>query len=167
MPTPLIPRALGTATLALLATFALSSCGAPQSMAVAPPSPSAGVSLNAEESRFVELLNAERGRAGLAPLAVHAGAVDVARGWAGELARRGSLAHNPNLAAQVGASVTSSWVRIGENVGMGVDVDSVHQALMASSPHRRNMLDGAYDLVGVGVVRSGSSIWMSMVFVGV
>jgi uncharacterized protein YkwD len=165
MPTPLIPRALGTATLALLATLALSSCGAPQSMAVAPPSPSAGVSLNAEESRFVELLNAERGRAGLAPLAVHAGVVDVARGWAGELARRGSLAHNPNLTAQVGA--TTSWVKIGENVGMGADVDSVHQALMASSPHRRNMLDGAFDLVGVGVVRSGSGIWMSMVFVGV
>jgi uncharacterized protein YkwD len=58
-------------------------------------------------------------------------------------------------------------VKIGENVGMGADVDSVHQALMASSPHRRNMLDGAFDLVGIGVVRSGSGIWMSMVFVGV
>ena len=162
-------RAAPAVPLAVLLALTLSSCtpGAIAAVSQATSAPAAPAGLNAEEARFVDLLNAERARAGLGALTVHNGATAVARGWAAELARRGSLDHNPDIARQVEANVTTAWVRIGENLGSGGDVDSVHRALMASPTHRRNILEGAFDLVGVGVVRSGGVLWMCMVFVAV
>jgi uncharacterized protein YkwD len=162
----LTSRALTAATAALLATLALSSC-TPQPVPVAAPAsaPVASGALNAEEARFVELLNAERTRAGLAPVTVSAGAVSIARGWAAEISRRGTLVHNPDLASQVSASVSGAWARIGENVGTGSDADQIHGLLMSSSSHRANMLEPAFDIVGVGVARNGATLWVSLVFV--
>ena len=159
-------RALRTVTAAALAALALASC-TPGTAAVVNGGTSSATSLHAEEARLVDLLNAERGAAGLAPLAVHGGAVTVARSWAGELARVGRLAHNPDLAGQVSRYVTGAWVRIGENVGTGADSDSLHGAFMASPGHRANVLNGEYDYVGVGLVRTGPTIWVSIVFVAV
>jgi len=162
-------RAAPAVPLAVLLALTLSSCTpgaiAAVSQATSAPAPAAG--LSSEEARFVDLINAERARAGLGALTVHTGATAVARGWAAELARRGSLDHNPDLVRQVEANVTTAWVRIGENVGTGADVDAVHRALMASAQHRNNVLQGAYDFVGVGVVRTGGTLWASMVFVAV
>jgi uncharacterized protein YkwD len=162
----LFPRALMAASVALLATVALSSC-TPLPAPAPSPVPVASGGLNGEEARFVELLNAERARAGLAPVTVSQGAVDIARGWAAEMSRLGYLVHNPNLASQVSASVSAAWAGIGENVGMGSDADQIHGLFMGSSSHRATMLRPAYDIVGVGVARNGATLWVSLVFVDI
>jgi uncharacterized protein YkwD len=168
----MFPRLTGRVSrataLALLAGAALVGC-TPGTAAVVTSGGSspAGSALSTEETRFVDLLNAERSSAGLATLAVNSGAASVARSWASQLAQSGNLDHNPNLASDISANVTASWVRIGENVGSGGDTDSVHRAMIASSSHRSNILDSAYDIVGVGVVRSGSTLWMATVFVAI
>jgi uncharacterized protein YkwD len=59
-----------------------------------------------------------------------------------------------------------NWSTIGENVGVGGTVRSVHRALMNSRPHRRNILSRAFDRVGVGVVRSGGRVWITEIFLG-
>jgi len=162
---PRLARRVSHATaLALLAGAALVGC---TPAVVAPSSSSSSVAVNGEESRFVELINAERSRAGLGPLTLNGGAVNVARSWASHLAEIGRLDHNPNLANDVTANVTASWLRIGEDVGSGGDADSVFRALMGSSSHRANILDSGYDILGVGVVRTDSTLWLSLVFVGV
>jgi hypothetical protein len=69
------------------------------------------------------------------------------------------LFHNPNL-----GSVTSGWSALAENVGVGADVDRLHEAFMDSDGHRKNIL-GDYNYVGVGVVtESDLKMWVTVVF---
>ena len=53
---------------------------------------------------------------------------------------------------------------LAENVGVGDTLKAVHQALMASSSHRSNILSKAYNRVGVGVVRRGGRMWVTQLF---
>jgi hypothetical protein len=71
----------------------------------------------------------------------------VARNWAATMAAGGDIWHNPNLAGQVSAN----WVRLGENVGVGHDVNGLMDAFVNSSAHYANIV-GDYTHVGVGVV---------------
>lgn len=118
-----------------------------------------------DEAAFVAAINQSRAAAGLAALATDPAASQVARGWSGQMAGRDLLQHNPNLQAEVEAYVTTAWQRIGENVGVGYGVSSLHDAFMNSSGHRANIL-GDYNRVGVGVVRDASGrIWVTVVFI--
>jgi hypothetical protein len=103
------------------------------------------------EHQFLDLLNAERSKAGLALVSVRPEVTPVARTWTAKLIRDGALSHNPNLADQM----PSDWTRIGENVGYGPTVDAVHTAFMNSAGHRANIL-GDYTQVGIGADRDGS-----------
>ncbi len=113
-----------------------------------------------DEAAFVNKLNGLRASKGLRPLGVHGGLVNMARGWSSHMASVGSISHNPNMAAQAPAN----WARLGENVGMGPSVDSLHNAFVASASHYANMVNGHYDSVGVGVVQSGSTIFVTFNF---
>ena len=105
------------------------------------------------------LMNAERAAAGLAPLATHPDLIDDAATWSQHLMDQGSLSHNPNLAA-----VTASWDKLGENVGVGATIASLHSAFMGSSSHRGNVL-GDYDHVGIAVVEeTPTKLWVTVVF---
>lgn len=85
----------------------------------------------------------------------------VAHGWAKHLARTGSLAHNPNITAQI-TKRCPEWTAIGENVGVvyGKSVDSLFHAYMKSPEHRANILDRRYHQIGIAtvkVLRNGST----------
>ena len=111
------------------------------------------------EAGFVAQINAERAAQGLAPLQVYWDLVDDARAHSQRMAADGTIFHNPNLAA-----VCSAWQALGENVGVGASVDSLHQAFMSSPAHRGNIL-GDYNYVGVGVVQEGADrLWVTVVF---
>jgi len=147
--------------LALLLALALGAAGVAGLAAPAGAATTAG----AEEVDLLRLHNDARGAAGLAPLADDVVAREVARDWARELADSGRLRHNPDLVAQVDARVTRDWTRLGENVGVGSDVRALHDAFLASSPHRANIL-GAYNRVGVGAARDAQGrLWVALVFV--
>ncbi|HSH58077.1 MAG TPA: CAP domain-containing protein, partial [Acidimicrobiales bacterium] len=113
-----------------------------------------------DEASFVAKLNGLRASKGLRQLGVHGGLTSMARGWSSQMASRGTISHNPNLAAQA----PSNWVRVGENVGMGPSVDSLHNAFVNSPSHYANMVNGYYDSVGVGIVQSGSTIFVTFNF---
>ncbi|MGQ0520649.1 MAG: CAP domain-containing protein [Actinomycetota bacterium] len=115
---------------------------------------------SAEETDFVTRLNDLRASRGLAPLAVDTRLGDVARTWSGKMAAANSLSHNPSLSSQV----PSGWRKIGENVGYGPTVLVLHNALVASPAHLANMVDPAFNAVGIGVVIAGSTIWVTQVF---
>jgi uncharacterized protein YkwD len=51
-------------------------------------------------------------------------------------------------------------------VGAGGSIRGLHQSFMASTAHRRNNLYRKYDRVGVGVVRRGARIWITVIFAG-
>ena len=115
------------------------------------------------ESQFVGLLNGHRASQGLPPLEVSGELVGKARGWAQHMAAGGcggSICHS-NLSS----GISSSWRRLGENVGKGPSVDRLHQELVASPSHNANLLDPGFRLVGVGVfVDAGGALWVAQVF---
>lgn len=102
------------------------------------------------EQTFVAKLNEFRAARGLSQLRVREDLAGVARSWAQSMRARGDIAHNPDLTRQAPAD----WDRVGENVGVGGDVQELHDAWVASPTHVRQMLDDRFDAVGVGVVRA-------------
>ena len=99
-------------------------------------------------SRMLSLLNDVRETVGLGPLVLDAPATGVAVAWAEHLAREGTLSHNPGLVAEM----PSGWVKLGENVGMGGDVEAIHRALVRSPTHYDNLVQAGFTRVGIAVV---------------
>jgi len=86
---------------------------------------------------------------------------NVAFNWAKHLARTETLEHNPDLVRDI-TKVCPHWTQLGENVGdsSGDHAGSLFTAYMHSPPHRANILDSHFTVVGietVTVVRNGQS----------
>ena len=111
-------------------------------------------------SELVRLVNSARAVRGLAPLTVSPDLAAVASRQAASMASAGVLSHTPNLPGAV-----CCWSAVGENVGEGGSASAVQQAMMASSPHRANILSTSYTQVGVGVaVDRHGTLWVSEIF---
>jgi hypothetical protein len=133
-------------TLALLASMAI-------------PSPASAANDPAAALDFACRINAERASQGRTPLRVASDLTQVAQRHSVRMADRNLLHHNPNLSSDV-----KNWSRISENVGRGSSVLSLHDALMASAGHRRNILDTGVTEMGVGVEKRGTTVWVTQVF---
>jgi cysteine-rich secretory family protein len=122
--------------------------------------PARAATAPATGAQFMSLMNSDRAGAGLAGLSEDPSLDAIAQNWSNNLARQGSLSHNPNLASQLPAN----WVSYGENVGMGQNAPQLEQAFMGSPEHRANIL-GTYTLAGVGVVTtSNGTVWVTVDF---
>lgn len=141
---------LAVAAVVLLGTagLVLASPGAPGSAATA------------DEATLASLVNGARAGAGLAPLTVSAALSETARSHSAAMAAAGSLFHTGDLAGAIG-SAAPGWTGLAENVAVAGSVTEAHQALMASSVHRANIL-GDFTLLGVGVVQGGDGrVWVT------
>ena len=114
--------------------------------ALANPMPAQAADSGAEAA-FVSRINGIRAEHGLGPLAVYGELHSVARDWTDQMVANGGISHNPNLATDV----QEDWTKLGENVGVGGDVDSIMQAFKNSPSHYRNLVDPAFNYIGVGV----------------
>lgn len=113
------------------------------------------------ERQMLDMLNAERTDRGLAPLRRSTGATGVARDWSATMQRQERLYHRPDLRAPF----TGRWTRLGENLAAGGhNPQSLHDALMDSSPHRANILQRDFRWVGVGAVTTGNTLWVTFNF---
>lgn len=113
----------------------------------------------ASEDSLLSKLNTARTSRGLAALESHWDLADDAEAHSRRMMESDNLHHNPNL-----AGVTTGWVALGENVGVGPSATSIHAAFMDSSSHRANIL-GDFTHVGIGAVReSDSKLWVTVVF---
>lgn len=114
----------------------------------------------AESDTVYSLLNDSRWANGQAGLLRNASLDQVAADWAAGLAASGTLAHNPDYAAQI----PGGWSNAGENVAQGQpDAGSMHAAWMASPGHRANIL-GDYTDVGIAFLAAGGTTWGVQVF---
>jgi hypothetical protein len=114
-------------------------------------------SASTTESAFVTKINAARAAAGLPALSVRSDLVTAARSHSTTMARQGVLSHSS-------LSGICCFKALAENVGAGATVGAVHTALMGSSGHRANILNPAMRHVGVGVVSSGGTLWVTEIF---
>jgi Cysteine-rich secretory protein family len=123
----------------------------------------ASASPTGDESCFLSAINAARTAAGAAPLSVQGDLLRIARSWSQTMATAGQLFHDSNLSKLA----PSRWLALGENVGAGPTCDSIAQAFMNSTEHRRNILDPAFTTVGVGVVDAADgTVWVTEDFMG-
>ena len=125
------------------------------------PTPSASAacySNSRAEKRFARLINVARSATNLTldPQLSKAAKVHTK-----EMVRANSLHHTPS---DVLRRRVTNWVELGENVGVGSTVTSLHQAFMNSTAHRANIVRSTYRYVGVGVVRKDGRMWVTVIF---
>jgi uncharacterized protein YkwD len=127
-----------------------------------PAASPAGATTDSENKLFA-LINRARENHDRRPLRLSQSLSRKAHRHSGRMADEGTIFHHSCLSCLLSSW---DWDVIGENVGMGSTLRSVHRALMDSRPHRRNILRRAFTRVGVGVVRSGGRVWVTEIFLG-
>lgn len=113
------------------------------------------------EAGFLAEINASRAAGGLVPLSVDGGLRSHARVHTQDMIDAGSIFHSTS--AELKAAGGSGWTKLGENVGKGGSVGSLHAAFMASSGHRANIL-GDYNYVGIGTGTTDGILYVTVVF---
>ncbi len=117
-------------------------------------------SCSPEQQTTLDLINETRTDAGLPAVQAHLALMNKAQAWAELLASENGLRHS-NLPD----GVTGNWQRIGENVGRGPSIAAIHEAYLASSGHRANILDPTFNFAGTGyAVAADGTVYTVQVF---
>ena len=116
------------------------------------------------EQQLLALANQSRQQAGAPPLTIDSGLSQAARIHAQAMREARQLSHQfdgePSLPDRLAATTQLQLEQEGENVALDYDAEHGHEHLMLSAPHRRNLLNPAYNVVGLGVVRSGDRLYI-------
>ena len=116
------------------------------------------------EQQLLELANQSRVKVGAPPLTLDSGLSEAARVHAQAMLEAQQLSHQfdgePSLPRRLAATTHLQLDQEGENVALDLDAEHGHQHLMLSPPHRANLLNPAYNVVGLGVVRSGDRLYI-------
>lgn len=131
------------------------------------PSPTAAGADNpcykftAAERGFASKMNQERRARGLGTMKLDPELSKASIRHTKEMTNANTLVHSTTT--QLTRRVTN-WSSLGENVGVGATVDSLHTAFMSSPAHRDNILHGPFNNVGVGVKNDGGRMWVTVIF---
>jgi uncharacterized protein YkwD len=120
----------------------------------------AGTGLRGE---MLQLINDARERNDRKALELDVELSKYARRHSQDMADAGGLFHTANLAAKL---KDVHWSSAGENIGTGGSLANIKDAFMASKPHRQNVLNRDFDHVAIGVVESGRTFWVTVIFYG-
>ncbi|MDB5742419.1 MAG: putative rane protein [Polaromonas sp.] len=107
------------------------------------------------EARMLEMVNAERHKAGLKPLLADPNLAEVARAHSRDMFARSYFAHVSPEGQDVSDRMRHGKVRhglAGENLALAPTLAGAHQGLMNSPGHRANILRAQYGHVGIGVL---------------
>lgn len=115
----------------------------------------------ATESDFLAHINSTRSSNGLAPLNVDGNLRSHARTHTQDMMDADAIFHSTS--AELKAAGGTGWTKLGENVGRGGSVASLHQAFMDSPGHRANIL-GDYNHVGIGTGTKDGVLYVTVVF---
>jgi uncharacterized protein YkwD len=112
-----------------------------------------------KEKKFHRKINNERTGIGLRRVEMDPQLSKVARQHTRRMVKRYELYHTNNLGEKV-----THWRHLGENIGDGPTVRSVHNAFMGSVTHRTIILKSNYRYVGVGTKKKYGLVWVTEVF---
>ena len=130
--------------------------------------PSAGASTDSKsscwktrskEKAMAKKINKARSKHGDAKVSLDPELSLVARRNSRRMAKKEVLVHTSNLGGKV-----TNWKLLGENIGYGVSVGQLHSMFMNSEVHKDNILTDSFRHVGVGMVKKGEYLWVSVVF---
>jgi uncharacterized protein YkwD len=110
------------------------------------------------EAEMLRLVNQERTKRGLKPLAADPPMLPVARGHSQDMFARGYFSHytpegkDPFQRMKDG---NINYLAAGENLALGQTLRTCHEGLMNSPGHKANILNPAYGRVGIGILDGG------------
>ncbi|QHC32124.1 CAP domain-containing protein [Streptomyces sp. HF10] len=111
-------------------------------------------------AQIVQLVNAERAKAGCRPLTLDAKLTEAAQAHSADMAAHQNMSHTGSDGSDPGTRITQAgytWSAYGENVAYGYATAAEVMAGWMSSPgHRANILDCGYQEIGVGLAQPGS-----------
>jgi uncharacterized protein YkwD len=116
---------------------------------------------NDNEREFASKLNAARRVAGKSSLRLDPQLSKAAKVHTREMVRKNLLYHTPTEALK---RRVTNWVQLGENVGVGGTVTSLHGAFMDSAAHRSNILYSGFRYVGIGSKKAHGRLWVTVIF---
>lgn len=142
--------------LILLIRYILSS--APEPEPKPDPVPS-------QVSEVLALVNAERAKNGCAPLTLDTELTSNANVRAKKIVE--VFSHTRPNGERCFTAVTVDWMYVGENIAMGYPTaEAVMDGWMNSDGHRKNILNGDFTKIGIGVCSSGGAMYWVQLFVG-
>lgn len=112
----------------------------------------------AAEARMLELLNAERVKAGVQPLTLDLTIIPVARAHSMDMWQRQYFAHispDGTTPADRMRNGNVNFIIAGENLALAQTVELAHRGLMNSPGHKRNILDPQFTRIGIGAIDGG------------
>ena len=116
------------------------------------------------EEQLLALANQSRRQAGAPPLKIDEGLSQAARLHAQAMREAHRISHQfdgePALPQRLAATTQLQLEQEAENVALDYDAEHGHQHLMLSAPHRANLLNPRYNVVGLGVVRNGDRLYI-------
>lgn len=110
------------------------------------------------EARMLELVNAERAKAGLRPLAADPELTQVARRHSTDMFARSYFAHVTPEGRDPFERMRESnvsFLAAGENLALAPTLEIAHTGLMNSPGHRANILNKSFGRVGIGIMDGG------------
>jgi len=110
------------------------------------------------EQEMLNMLNTEREKAGLQPLAENILVRNVARAQSRDMLIRGYFSHNSPTGQGLLERLTGAHVNFSEaaeNIALAPTIDLASIALMNSPKHKANILDPSFNEVGIGVLDAG------------
>jgi uncharacterized YkwD family protein len=114
--------------------------------------------LTANEKAMLDLVNKEREKAGLKPLAADLELVRLARMKSQDMIDKGYFSHtSPTYGSPFDMMKKAgiSYKVAGENLAGASTVQQAHTSLMNSDGHRRNILNPNFDHIGIGIIEGG------------
>jgi uncharacterized protein YkwD len=118
----------------------------------------------AAEKHMLVMINHSRAEAGLAALRLEASLTEAARAHALLMIANGQLEHQftgePALLERIAKVSTLELDRAGENIAHEGCIEHAHDALMHSPPHRRNLLDEGFNVVGLAAMWSKGRLYV-------
>jgi len=119
---------------------------------------------------MVNLVNQERAKAGLKPLAVDMKLVELARMKSQDMIDKGYFAHqSPTYGSPFDMMKKAGLMyrTAGENLAGASTVDKAHVNLMNSSGHRANILNANFTHIGIGIIEGGPyGMMLTQMFIG-
>ncbi|MFD3826342.1 CAP domain-containing protein [Streptomyces sp. NPDC058625] len=134
---------------------------APEPAAPSASSPAATSDAGASGAvaKVVELVNAERGKVGCSPVKVNTTLTEAAQNHSDDMAASGNMSHTGSDGSSPADRITRagySWSTYGENVAYGYSTpEQVMAGWMASPGHKENILNCAFEEIGVGLAQPG------------
>ncbi|HEX9989800.1 MAG TPA: CAP domain-containing protein [Chloroflexia bacterium] len=150
------------------------AAAAPQTPAQQAPKSPAEVNLSGMERYMLDAINGQRAAAGLAPVQIAGAVTDLSRSRSTDMARRNYFSHMTPEGAQFLQMLDDRGVPYkfaGEILARNnyPDAEAAKVALdsyLNSAPHKAIMLDGRYNMVGVGYAKSADGMhYWTVIFV--